>query len=405
MLKSIFLLLASLLATAHAGDLTFTLEGAVAQALRHHPELTVARLRLEEARGRLEQSGRLSNPELDLDFTRQTTGREGALEIGFLQRFPLTARLRHEKAVTRAELAAAQAETRDRERTLAAEVRAVAIKLLALDAQRALRARQLAASRELTAFLQKRAESGEASSIEVAQVELEARKIEIESLQFSAQEAVLIGELRPLLGLADPSKSIRIRGELSAPAKVAPANDAASRPDVQAAQARANAAHAAAAQQRASRWEDIGVGATYSRARTKDEPSSTETEQVVGLKVSIPLPFWNRNAGRIHEAEAAAARTVAEMEATQLRARAEAGAARDEMTALARLLAELDATLLPKAREVEEQLRNSYAAGLLPLTDVLRARTQSLDLQGQRLTALRDYHLARARYTAALGQP
>ena len=49
----------------------------------------------------------LANPEIDVEFNRNTMGREGALGLALTQRFPLTARLRHERAVSRAQLAAA----------------------------------------------------------------------------------------------------------------------------------------------------------------------------------------------------------------------------------------------------------------------------------------------------------
>ena len=126
-------------ASAWAGSVSLSVEGAADYALKRNPTLAAARLRIEEARGRLQQSGRLSNPELELDFTRNTVGPEGSAGIAFTQRFPLTARLRHEKAVSRAELAAAEAEVRDAERKLAAEVRIAAVKLLALGGQRELR--------------------------------------------------------------------------------------------------------------------------------------------------------------------------------------------------------------------------------------------------------------------------
>ena len=108
-----------LAASAGAAEVRLTLDSAADYALTHNPTLAAARLRIEEARGRLQQSGRLSNPELEFDFTRNTMGREGSLGVALMQRFPLTARLRHEKAVSRAELAAAEAEVRDGERKLA----------------------------------------------------------------------------------------------------------------------------------------------------------------------------------------------------------------------------------------------------------------------------------------------
>jgi len=387
-------------ASSWAGSLSLTVDSAADYALRRNPTLSAARLRIEEARGRLEQSGRLSNPELETDFSRNTMGREGSISVAFTQRFPLTARLHHEKAVSRAELAAAEAEVQDAERKLAADVRTSAVKLLALNGQRDLRARQLTNSRELSSFLLKRVETGEASVVDSSQVELESRQIEIENLQLAAEEVKLLGELRPLLGVADDDR-ISITGTLPAPGADPGRSDVAGRPDVQAAEARSNAALAAAEQQRSSRWEDIGIGAVYTRERTKDEPEPTETEHMVGFKISIPLPLWNNNSGRIREAEAAAARAGKEVDATKLTANAEVLAARSAMNANLKLISELDGKVLPAATRIEEQLRQNYATGQSSLTDVLRARTKRLELQGQRLDALRDYQLARIRHKAA----
>jgi outer membrane protein, heavy metal efflux system len=387
-------------ASAWAGSVSLSIEGAADYALKRNPTLAAARLRIEEARGRVQQSGRLSNPELELDFARNTMGREGSASVSLMQRFPLTSRLRHEKAVTRAELAAAEAEVRDAERKLAAEARAVAVKLLALNGQRELRNKQLGNSRELSGFLLKRVETGEASVVDASQVELESRQIEVENLMLAADEVVLLGELRPLLGVAGDDRII-ITGELSAPKAIPAAGEVVGRPDILAAQSRAEAARSVVLEQRARRWEDIGVGASYMRDRTVDEPEPIETEQIIGFRVSLPLPVWNNNSGRIREAEAAAARAEKEVDATRLIASAEVIAARSAMSAYVKLISELDGQVLPKATQIVEQLRSSYSTGQTPLTEVLRARTRLLELQRQRLDALRDYQLARIRHAAA----
>src|SRR5437870_1153509 len=128
MLRFIFIFLTGAV-LAHAGGVALTVDGAADYALKHNPALAAARLRIDEARGRLLQSGRLSNPELEVEYSHMTRGQEGALGISLIQRFPLTARLRFEKDVSRAELAAAEAEVRDGERKLAADARALAVKI------------------------------------------------------------------------------------------------------------------------------------------------------------------------------------------------------------------------------------------------------------------------------------
>lgn len=392
-----------ILVTASAGAVTLPLDRVPDYALAHNPTLAAARLRIEEARGRLQQSGRLSNPELELDFTRHTVGPEGSAGIALMQRFPLTSRLRHEKAVSRAELAAADAEVRDAERKLAAEVRIASVKLLALAGQRDLRTKQLGNSRELSEFLLKRVSAGEASAVDASQVELESRQIEVENLMLAADEAVLLGELRPLLGVAGDDR-ISITGELSAPKGIPAASAVTGRPDILAAQSRAEAARSVVLEQRARRWEDFSIGASYTRDRTLDVPEPVETEQIIGFRFSLPLPIWNNNSGRIREAQAAATRAELEVDATKLGANAEVITSVGAMRAYAKLIGELDDKVLPAATRIEDQLRSSYSTGQTPLTDVLRARTRRLELQRQRLDMLREYHLARVRHAAATSQ-
>src|SRR5688500_11014941 len=93
-----------------------TIDGIAEYARQKSPQLAAARHRIEEARGRLEGAGRLTNPELELEFAQDTRMPERVLAVAFMQRFPLTARLRLEKAVSAAQLAAAAAEVRDAER-------------------------------------------------------------------------------------------------------------------------------------------------------------------------------------------------------------------------------------------------------------------------------------------------
>lgn len=387
-----------------ASGVTLTQDGAVAYALKHNPALASARMGLEEARGRLQQSGRLSNPELEFEWNRNTRSSESAARWTLLQRFPLTGRLRHEKAVSRAQFAAAEFEVRDAERKLAVDVRVLAVKLLALQAQSELRSNQTANLREVSAFLRKAAQTGEGALTDALQVELEARQIDIDKLQIAADEAVLLGEFRLLLGSL-PSESVAVVGKLAAPSEAPPAGELKQRPDVQAAQSRVDAARFSVREQHARRIDDIGAGLTFSQERTLDAPNPMQTDRTIGFRVTLPLPLWNNNAGRIHEASAALTRAEREASAVRLSASNEREAARQAMEAYSKILSTLDASALPQATQLEEQLRSSHASGQTPLLDVLRTRSRRLELQRQRLDVLRDYHLARIRFNAATPQP
>jgi cobalt-zinc-cadmium efflux system outer membrane protein len=402
-LRPFFIPLFACVTSAFATGVPLTPDGAVAYALKHNPSLAAARLSIEEARGRLHQSGRLSNPELELEFNKNTRSRESSASVVLMQRFPVTGRLRYEKAISRAQLSAAESEIRDAERKLSADVRTLAVKLIALNEQRNLRSTQLANIHELSEFLRKLVASGEGSSTDALQVELESRQIEIEKLQLTAEEMGLLGELRVLLGTS-ANEAPTVSGKLTPPSGNRKSSDPTQRPDILAAKSRAEAAQFSVREQQARRLEDVGAGVSYRNERTIDDPNPIQTDQIIGLRFSLPLPFWNNNSGRIHEATAAAARAEKEVEATRLTANGEVLSARNAMDAYAKILSELDSKVLPQATQLEEQLRASYSTGQTPLVEVLRARSRRLDLQRQRLDALRDYHLAGIRHSSATNQ-
>ena len=400
-----FILFLVLISGAAAADLKLSAEGAASYAVAHNPSLAAARWRIDEARGRWRQAGRLANPEVEVELSRNIAAPEGAWGVGLTQKFPITARLRLEKAVAQGEIAAAEAELKNEERKLGGEVRAVVVKILAQREERALQETQASHSKELNAFLTKRVEAGEIGALDLAQGNLETKQIEAELLRIQATEAVLLEELRPVLGVR-PGQHLEITGALSAPERLpGSGGQATNRADYLAAQAQIAMADRSVELARANKWEDVGVGLTAQRERSEDAPDGFQSDTFVGLKFSVPLPLWNRNEGKIAETVAAAARARQEAEAVAATIRGEAASARVEMAALAKVVAKLDEELIPAAVKIEEQFRASYAAGQLPLPEVLRARSKRIELARQRVETLRDYHLARARYQTALGTP
>lgn len=398
----LFLILAITTASL-ARAATLPLDRVGAYTLLHNPQLTAARLRIDEARGRVVGAGRLTNPELELEYLQNVRAAEGALSIALMQRFPLTGRLRLEKSVSRAQLAAAEAEVRDVERRLVAAARTEAVRLVSLGAQRHLRMQQLENSRQQASFIKKRYETGEAAAVDVAQLDLEVRQLEIDLLQLASARATLVGSLRTLLGVP-AADSLEITGTLSTPVSTPPRGGSGSnRPDLEAARHNAEAARHSLSLARARTWQDIGVGLVGSGERMEDAPDGVGDDFFLGLRFSLPLPVWDRNQGPILEAQAAAARAEKETAALAFSIETEMEAARSEMAALASVIAEMNAVLLPKASEVETQFRTAFSAGQTPLTEVLRARARRLELEQRRVDALRDYHLARVRYEAAQG--
>jgi cobalt-zinc-cadmium efflux system outer membrane protein len=121
----------------------------------------------------------------------------------------------------------------------------------------------------------------------------------------------------------------------------------------------------------------------------------------VGFRLSIPLPFWDRNQGEIAEKAASIERARLESEALALQIHSEAGTALAEMKTHASIVQDTRDTLLPLAVEHLSVMQKAYEAGQADLLSLLRARDQRLQLEISSWDALRDFHLARVRYESA----
>jgi outer membrane protein, heavy metal efflux system len=384
----------SLWPTTPATAVVLTPAEAETRAVQTNPDVAAARFRIEEARGKLTGSGRKPNPELQVESTLNTTIKEGSLAFGWVQKFPRAARLQQEKIVSQTLVETAEAEVKVAERQLALQVRGLAVKMLALQEQQALLRKQQANAAELAEFANKRVATGEGSETDAVQFELEAQQIEVESLQLASEQEGVLGDLRSLLAMP-PAEPLEISGTLASP-HGATAVSPAARPEVLVAERNLLTAEQLVDLEKMRRREDISGGIFAGWQRSEDVPEGFDNNGMIGMRMSIPLPFWNKNEGKIQEVTASAARLATEKQALVQRLAAEAATAQKRMEVLTLLIKQIDKTLLPKATDLESKLAEFYKSGQAPLTDVLRARDKRLQLEKSRLAAVRDYHLVRS---------
>lgn len=369
-----------------------------------NPYLSAARLRIREALGRKLQSGRLANPELEIELAHDPRYRERSLEIGFSQRFPVTNRLRLEKDVSATEVKVAEAEVREVERQIIGQARAGIVNVLAVRKRRELLKDQSALSKEFADILSQASAKGEGSPLDAGQAKLEAASLTLEMRQLDAEEATAIGSIKPLLGVR-PNEPLHVGGSLPDAAVPGTAVDPGKRPDFQAAVLNAKAAGQGVALEQSKRYGDMEGGLFFSGARTEDVPEGYDREGLFGLRVKIPLPLWNKNEGAIEEAKARQERMEKEAGALARGIRLEAEAAKAEMEQWAKLISETRDSLLPLAEEHAKATEDAYRKGQGEVQAVFRARAKRVQLLAARLDALREFHLARVRYESALAKP
>lgn len=368
-----------------------------------NPDLAAARLTIDEAVGRMKQSGRLENPQLESGFEHNTMFSEGLLELGISQKFPVTNRLKLEKSLGATEVQAAQTEVREITNQLVGQANAALVRVLAVRQRKELLNEQAGLANELADFISESAKKGEASSLEAGQAKLEASRFLTQSRQLGATEQQAIGELKPLLGMS-PGETLHVSGSLPS-LRVPEGADDVERPALEMARLAVIAAEQETAIERTKRYGDVEAGLYAGAERRIDEPDGADVEGIIGVRFKIPLPFWDKNEGNIEAAEAKAKRRRQQVTALNRGIRLEAEAARAEMLEWAKLAKEIELTLSPQAAEQTDLAEQAWRNGQGDLLSVLRSREQRLELAAARLDALQNFQLARVRYQTALGNP
>ena len=400
MLRYLFIALFIPLTTS---AVTLSLSDIAPRVRDHHPALKAARLSIEEARGRQLGADRLTNPRFESSFQSESRVSPRTTVFGIDQSFPLTKRLSLEKKLTSQLVTAAEYEVRDAERRYIAAARSLAVELLALDKQRALRQQQTALAQKLSDFAKDRAKAGELSPLDAAQAQVDTQRLLLEARRIEIESVSLRGELKPMIGLK-PQDTLSLSGDLPSLA-LPPSRAWQQRADYQLAQTKVEAAQTDSALAKARRMSDVSAGFFASREQQDVTPRNTERTGFVGFRFSVPLPFWNRNQGEIAEKAAMSERARLETEALAAQITGEADTARREMEANAALVTDTRDKLLPLVIEQTSKLEKAYESGQTDLLTVLRARDQRLQLEAAALDASRDFHLARIRYESAIGHP
>ncbi|MCB1228718.1 MAG: TolC family protein [Verrucomicrobiae bacterium] len=370
-------------------------DAAVRAALAQNLELRAANWEVKKARARLRWSGKLDAPELGLSASTDQLGLdddESVLEIGIAQRFPLTDRLKREKAVSRVEVAMAEAEIADARRKLIGQVERQFYQTRVAQEEIG----QLAEIRELLSgfvkTLQRQVEQGTVSSLDVNQAKLDLQQIEKEWQRQKTEAERQMGTLKTLLGVANGTRlSLQDKLELPEGEPGAPDRERARnrRPDFQLAVLKGDKARAELALAESNRWEDVAVRLFAQREATLDEPTGLERNHFVGVGVTIPLPLKRERVTDVPTAEVGQAED--ESRALALRIENEVAAAAKVRSELLTLARDTAGETLQLAEENLDAISKAYSNGQIELLKYQRAQEQLLKARLGALGSLASY--------------
>jgi len=373
------------------------------QVRENNLSLAAARRLVAEARGKLESAGLLNNPDLQVSFQTSQRFENFMLTVGISKEFPRTNRLLLEKRVSAILVEAARAEVRDAERLIVGQAREALVDILALRQRKELLASQEANARKLTEFIAEAAAQGEASPLDAGTALLEATRLSNQVKQVAIREFLAVAKLKPLLGMK-PAGTVTVTGSLADPEMPRLNVTTYRRPDLEAARLRSRSAKEATDLAHARKLNDLEAGIFAGVGRELDEPSGFEAESIVGFRLTIPLGENPAALGKVRQSEARADRLALGALALERVANNESHAAYAEMKEWQVLAVQIKSQLLPLADTQIQKTEEAREKGQVALRDVLLAKEQKLALETSYLEAVRDFHLAYARYLTATAQ-
>ncbi|MFN2516400.1 MAG: TolC family protein [Pyrinomonadaceae bacterium] len=387
-----------------------TADEAVAYALSHNGELAAVRHEIEAARGLVQQASLRPNPKLEMERKEQINGSDNDTMVGAMLPLELGGRRSARILLAQRELEMKERLVEDRERLLAAEVRAKFGEALGELLKLGFTEDLLLKTDEGYRLVAARVTEGRTAPLEQNMVLVEVNRIR--SIRESSEGKVEVSmlELRNLIGMR-PEDPLRLRGDLDHAIEplpsVAMSTEVAlrERPDLQAARAVESLAEARIAQARSEGRIDAGLTAKYELMNfgfpQRGFNSSGQLVPIQGrfhslaVGVTLDLPVRNRNQGTIAAAVAERAAATQRREFAELTVRREVASAFVRYQSAARAAEIYRVGVQGQANANLDVVRQTYELGSKTLLDVIAEQRRFIEVQTGYIDALINTYQAR----------
>jgi len=396
-----------------------SLDEAIAQALVLEPSLRAMRAEIDVARGLRLQAGLRPNPSVSFEQREEPGGTDRQTMVGV--EWPLDLfRRRGRIDVAEREVALAEHAAADRERLVAADVRARYGDLLVAVRDLAILDELVAAIARQRDLLRSRVDEGASPPLERDLLEVEVRRLESDRLLQAGRAEAALFELKRAMGLPI-DESVRVAGTLETVVQAEAARELSAgvdaphvRADVQAAEARIAVAEARLDRARLEGRFDVSVFGSYMRmdAGFSQRAFGPEggLERVRGLfhyvsaGAMVTVPLLDRQQGEVAAARAARESAAATYDGARLAAETEVATAR-ALDRHAHQAVDTYATgVVTLARQNLAVVGETYTLGRASVFDVLAEQRRFLEVEQGYTDALRAAYEARTALTLALGE-
>ncbi len=400
-------------ASVHAEEKAVTLQQIITIAKEQNRELKA----LREEKG-IGEAGRIRaglhpNPVLEIDgATGAMTGSSGEnrLAVGVSQEFLLGGKRAKRLAVSDAELLRFDNRFKDAERQLIAEIKTGYYDLLLVEGRRDLADKSRALNNQLLQIARERFGAGEIAELDVNLARVETARSAGKSIEVERELVPLQQRLLALMGasfsenlkLAAPTETKPIAAQLAELKAQALAN----RPDLQAVAAEKNKGEAEVALAEAERVPNVtaGVGIGWERSVTSlGGLEERKSDYLIGLKLSVPIPVFDRNQAGIKEALAKKSSAEFRQQFIRQNIEREVESAYWRLNSAEKSLNIYAKEIIPQLTENLKLVQEAYRLGEAGILAVIEEQKKFIEVNDGYLTALYSRNSALAKLEAAMG--
>lgn len=388
----------------------------IKRALASNQEIIASRLEIDKARARLQQARLRPNP--TLEFERESgrlvgSGGDSQFTVGFSLPIEIYGRRSARVSAAQISIEASEAEVRNRERVLVANVLTNYAEALGALRELDVTERLLDLDLQTTRIVQIRVNEGETPPLELNLLQAEVERLRSRRQLAEGRLQSAITQLKLLTGLPFDD-ALRLREQIDAAVLPAlPATKEAAvdiglrtRPDVALAQLEEQVASAGLRLVRAQSRPDLTAYTRYSQGRsTYDAPTApfSQRDRSLTFGVAIGLPLFNKNQGAKAEAEISIRQAQARREFAERAVRGEILAAYQRFEAASRAVSTLQTSAIPRSTQNVETFRRVYEIGEIKITELIAEQRRLLDATRDLTEALTQRYRSQADLSIALG--
>ncbi|MBA2702558.1 MAG: TolC family protein [Blastocatellia bacterium] len=395
-----------------------TADQVIAYALEHNGELQAARKEIDVAAALVKQAGLRANPKVDASVAKTITGMDNTVTIQGMLPLELGGRRGARIKVAERELEMRRQDVANRERLLAAEVRAKFGEAIAAILKLGLDQDLIDTSQRGYRLVVARVNEGGTAPLEQNMVLVELNRLRSMREIAEGKTQIVMLELRNLIGMT-PEEALRLRGDFDdviaplTPLAEATERAVAERPDLRLAKTFESLAEARIDEARAEGRLDASVSAGYQRMNSSFPLNGiNDAGQLRPIQssfnyltfgVSLDLPVRNKNQGAIEAAIAEVEATKRRREFTELTVRREVASAYAQYNSSARAAEIFRVGVKDQANANLNVVRQTYELGSKTLIDYLGEQRRYIELQNSYIDTLLNTYKARVEVERAAG--